>query len=85
MVSLILDGKEFLFEGICDGRIERELHGDKGFGYDPVFTPAGADKTFAEMTIEEKGLYSHRKKAIDKLVTFLQQGNSSLLHGSVKS
>jgi XTP/dITP diphosphohydrolase len=45
----------------------------KGFGYDPVFIPDGADKTFAEMGIEEKSRYSHRRKAVDKLVEFLNQ------------
>ena len=84
VVSLILNGKEFLFEGICEGKIEHEMHGEHGFGYDPVFTPEGADKTFAEMTIEEKGRYSHRKKAIHKLIAFLQQENSSLSTGSFK-
>jgi XTP/dITP diphosphohydrolase len=73
IISLILDGKEFLFEGICEGKIINEKKGEKGFGYDPVFVPAGSNKTFAEMTMEEKNNFSHRKKAADKLVTFLQQ------------
>jgi XTP/dITP diphosphohydrolase len=46
--------------------------GHQGFGYDPLFRPHESEKTFAEMSIEEKGIYSHRKKATDKLVLFLQ-------------
>lgn len=84
VVSLILKGKEYLFEGVCEGKIEHKPYGNHGFGYDPVFTPANAGKTFAQMTMEEKGSYSHRKKAINKLVTFLQQVNSPLLNGSFK-
>jgi XTP/dITP diphosphohydrolase len=71
VVSLIINGKETLFEGICEGTVIKERRVGKGFGYDPVFIPAGADKTFAEMTLEEKNLFSHRKKATEKLVAFL--------------
>ncbi len=71
VISLIIDGKETLFEGICNGRIIRERKGSKGFGYDPVFVPDGSEKTFAEMELEEKDRYSHRAKATQKLVTFL--------------
>jgi len=71
VIALILDGKETLFEGICKGQIIREKKGDRGFGYDPVFIPEGSSKTFAEMEMEEKTQYSHRSRAIAKLVTFL--------------
>lgn len=71
VISLIIDGKETLFEGICNGRIVRERKGSKGFGYDPVFVPDGSERTFAEMELEEKDRYSHRAKATQKLVTFL--------------
>lgn len=71
VISLILDGKETFFEGICEGRIIPEKRGNKGFGYDPVFIPDGATKTFAEMSLEEKALYSHRARAAEKLVAFL--------------
>ena len=71
IISLILDGRETLFEGICEGRIVRERRGSQGFGYDPVFIPNGADKTFAEMCLEQKSLYSHRARAMEKLVAFL--------------
>jgi XTP/dITP diphosphohydrolase len=71
VICLILEGKEHFFEGICEGEIINEKRGNRGFGYDPIFIPAGSAKTFAEMSIDEKNLFSHRKKATDKLVTFL--------------
>lgn len=71
VISLILDGEEHLFEGTCNGTIIHERRGMQGFGYDPVFIPDGSDKTFAEMMLEEKSLFSHRKKATGKLVAFL--------------
>ena len=71
IVSLLLDGKEYLFEGICKGTIISEQRGGQGFGYDPIFIPDGSTKTFAEMTMDEKNTYSHRKKAISKLIDFL--------------
>ncbi len=73
VISLILDEKEYFFEGVCEGKIISTAMGKNGFGYDPVFIPEGSDKTFAEMTLEEKNLFSHRKKAVDKLIQFLQQ------------
>ena len=73
VLSLILDGKEYLFEGICEGRITESMTGEGGFGYDPVFIPDGSGKTLAEMNMEEKNVYSHRRKAADKLVNFLHQ------------
>jgi len=71
VISLLIDGTETLFEGICEGRIIEKKRGLKGFGYDPVFIPTGSDKTFAEMDIVEKNRFSHRKKATEKLVAFL--------------
>jgi XTP/dITP diphosphohydrolase len=71
VISLILNGKEFQFEGICEGRISELPSGNQGFGYDPVFIPNGSDRCFADMTLEEKQQYSHRRKATDKLVDFL--------------
>lgn len=73
VVSLIYDDQEYFFEGICDGEITNERRGEKGFGYDPVFVPAGSDQSFAEMDMEEKNKFSHRKKAADELILFLQQ------------
>jgi XTP/dITP diphosphohydrolase len=72
IISLILNGKEYQFEGICTGVINNSPVGDWGFGYDPVFVPDGADKTFAQMKLEEKNKFSHRKKAMEKLVVFLE-------------
>lgn len=71
VISLIRNGKESLFEGICKGTINTEKRGLNGFGYDPVFIPEGSTKTFAEMDMTEKNLFSHRKKAVLKLVDFL--------------
>jgi XTP/dITP diphosphohydrolase len=71
VISLIIDGNETLFEGVCEGRIIPEKKGEHGFGYDPVFIPAGSNKTFAEMSLQEKARYSHRAKATEKLVAFL--------------
>ena len=73
VISLLIDGKEMLFEGICNGQIITEKRGEMGFGYDPVFIPEGSDRTFAEMSLEEKNRFSHRKKATEKLVAFLNK------------
>jgi XTP/dITP diphosphohydrolase len=71
VISLILNDKEFLFEGICPGIIIHDRRGRNGFGYDPVFIPEGSSKTFAEMSMEEKSMFSHRKKAMEQLIAFL--------------
>ncbi len=73
VISLILDGVAYLFEGVCRGLIIDAPKGTNGFGYDPIFIPDGAEKTFAEMTNQEKSLFSHRQKATAKLVAFLSQ------------
>lgn len=73
VICLILDGKELFFEGICEGEVTIQPQGGGGFGYDPVFKPNGADKTFGQMNMTEKNRFSHRKKAADMLVTFLNQ------------
>ena len=70
---LILDGDENYFEGTCEGRIAEHIQGEKGFGYDPVFIPEGSDKTFAQMDLQEKNVFSHRRKAVDLLVAFLNR------------
>lgn len=72
VVALVLDGEEFLFEGIAEGEILKQRSGTGGFGYDPVFLPKGATKTFAEMGADEKNAISHRGKAIRKLISFLK-------------
>ena len=73
VLSLILENEEYLFEGICRGSITTTRSGVKGFGYDPVFIPDGSEKTFAEMNMEEKNKFSHRKKAMEKLINFLKK------------
>jgi XTP/dITP diphosphohydrolase len=73
VICLILNQEEYHFEGICEGQIENSPRGGAGFGYDPVFVPDGATKTFAEMEMAEKNKFSHRKKAVAKLVEFLNQ------------
>jgi XTP/dITP diphosphohydrolase len=73
VISLIWDDKEYIFEGTCEGQIIEAQRGTEGFGYDPVFIPNGSGKTFAEMTMTEKNVFSHRRKAADKLVAFLHQ------------
>jgi XTP/dITP diphosphohydrolase len=73
VISLIWAGREYLFEGICEGTVLRERQGASGFGYDAVFAPQGSERSFGEMSMEEKNAFSHRKKAADKLVLFLHQ------------
>ncbi len=71
VISLIWGDKEYFFEGICKGNIIEKERGAEGFGYDPIFIPEGSTKTFAEMSMEEKNQFSHRKKAISHLIQFL--------------
>ena len=71
VISLLLNGKEHLFEGEVEGKIIRERKGAHGFGYDPVFVPDGYDLSFAEMDPELKNSLSHRAKAVKKLADFL--------------
>ena len=73
VISLIVDGKENLFEGICEGAIIFNKRGKGGFGYDSVFVPEGSLHTFAEMSMEEKNSFSHRRKATDQLITYLKR------------
>lgn len=72
VIALIVDGKEWLFEGVVEGDILcAETSGSKGFGYDPIFRPAGHKLSFAEMALAEKNAISHRGLAVSKLVEFL--------------
>lgn len=73
VISLMWNGEEYLFEGIIKGKIIDERRGKNGFGYDPVFIPEKSNKTFGEMELSEKNLFSHRRKATDKLIEFLKQ------------
>ncbi|MGF7138131.1 non-canonical purine NTP diphosphatase [Roseimarinus sediminis] len=73
VVSLIISGKEILFEGIVNGQILSTPQGDEGFGYDPVFQPDGYDVSFAQMAMDQKNSISHRGRAIEKLTAYLKQ------------
>ena len=73
VVALILEGREYTFEGIVRGTILTECRGTAGFGYDPVFVPEGYAETFAEMGSEEKNRISHRARAVQKLADFLHK------------
>ena len=72
VISLIVDGREHLFEGTVEGVIAAEPHGDGGFGYDPLFIPDGYTTTFAEMSPGAKNGISHRGRAVAKLAAFLR-------------
>ncbi|GAP69880.1 non-canonical purine NTP pyrophosphatase, RdgB/HAM1 family [Bacteroidales bacterium 6E] len=75
VISLILDGIETRFEGIVNGVILKEERGERGFGYDPIFQPEESDLAFAEMSLVEKNMISHRGRAISALVDFLKSTN----------
>jgi len=75
VIALILNGKKYLFEGKVEGAILNEKRGVEGFGYDPIFQPAGFNKTFAEMATDQKNRISHRGRSIKKLVDFLKTIN----------
>lgn len=71
VIALEFKGKQHLFTGICKGEITKDKMGDQGFGYDPIFKAEGYDKTFAEISLDEKNRIGHRGKAILLLVHFL--------------
>ncbi len=71
VISLILNGAEHIFTGVCEGEIIDSPRGTDGFGYDPVFVPVGDNRSFAEMPLADKNKYSHRSKAVAQLVQFL--------------
>ncbi|WP_374950796.1 non-canonical purine NTP diphosphatase [Mucilaginibacter sp.] len=71
VISLMWEGKECFFEGTVNGIIRHELSGTDGFGYDPIFEPEGYNITFAEMGMDEKNAISHRGRAMEQLIAFL--------------
>lgn len=71
VISLQIGNKQHTFTGICEGEITKSKHGEKGFGYDPIFKPLGYENTFAEMDLSLKNTIGHRGKAISQLVHFL--------------
>ena len=75
VICLYQKGKSYFFEGLCEGIITESPMGEGGFGYDPIFIPTPSQKSFAQMSREEKGRYSHRAKALEKLVVFLNDPN----------
>ena len=73
LITLILNKSTFSFEGIVRGEIISEKRGENGFGYDPIFVPEGEIRTFAEMSLEEKNKHSHRARAFQKMIEFLNE------------
>jgi XTP/dITP diphosphohydrolase len=76
-IALIINGKEYLFEGKVDGHIGLEMIGNMGFGYDPIFYPENRELSYAQMSLEEKNKISHRGRAIKKLIHFLTSLSTS--------
>ena len=77
VIALILDGRQYFFEGVVNGSITSDARGRDGFGYDPLFIPDGSRLTFAEMDLAEKNRISHRAKAVKELVNFLVSKDQS--------
>ena len=73
VIALILEGEKILFEGKAIGTISEKEQGEEGFGYDPIFIPENETRSFAQMTMKEKGEISHRGKAVRKLISFLTE------------
>ncbi len=71
VIALNINNNQYLFEGIVNGTIRHAKSGTNGFGYDPIFEPENCGKTFAEMEMDEKNSYSHRARAIKKMITFM--------------
>lgn len=71
VIALNINGQQHLFTGIVKGTITEQKTGEEGFGYDPIFQPIGYDKTFAQMSLTEKSKISHRGKAVEELISFL--------------
>lgn len=76
VIALNYNNQTFTFEGVCKGKITRHKIGSGGFGYDPIFMPKGRQKTFAELSLEEKNTIGHRGLAIAKLISFLKMNHN---------
>jgi XTP/dITP diphosphohydrolase len=72
IITLFINGKQHIFEGIVNGQIISEKRGNNGFGYDPIFIPENETLTFAEMSLSEKNKFSHRARALEKMISFLK-------------
>ena len=72
IILVNIEDRPLLFEGICEGNIAKEVRGNDGFGYDPIFIPDGYDKSFAEIERKEKNMISHRGRALKKLLVYLR-------------
>ena len=75
-IALILKGEEHLFEGKVEGYISKDKQGDEGFGYDPIFLPENEKRSFAQMSMKQKGTLSHRGRAVNKLVAYLKNSST---------
>lgn len=73
VIACIIEGKEYLFEGVCEGKITADKRGEHGFGYDPIFQPTGYEQTFAQMPLGLKSEVGHRGKAVKQFADFLNQ------------
>lgn len=72
-IALSMNHSEIMFLGICEGEITKDLRGESGFGYDPIFQPKGFETTFAEMTLQQKSEIGHRGKAMRQLIDYLSK------------
>lgn len=73
VIALNLNGRQYLFTGVVNGHITTERRGEGGFGYDPIFIPEGENRTFAQLSLHEKALISHRGRAVAQLIAFLKR------------
>lgn len=72
VLAFIDRGNEYFFEGSCEGYILKQKRGEGGFGYDPLFRPASGERSFAELTLDEKNAVSHRARALDRFAAFME-------------